>query len=151
MSLVDTILDILGLPDNPNETSSDPCQDQACADARNNVAKARRQFNGICSLLKLLSMVMKALRTIISTPPWVIAALLVIAAITLPPIQYVILGVVAGYILAWVLIPLLSKVAAGYAKELQKALTRLNDAIAEVLRVCPANCRGDISVPNCRP
>jgi small-conductance mechanosensitive channel len=124
-------------------------------DARTKAARARRDFNDICRATRLLKYVMDVLRAVTSTPIWVIAALFVISALGMAiggPGYVVALIATAGiavYFLAWVLLYLLLPVAKGYAQLLLQATADLTAAIEEVIRNCPANCRGDVSAPSC--
>lgn len=135
---------------------TDPCNASACMDARTKATRARRDFNDICRATRLLKYVTDVLRAVTSTPIWVIAMLFVISALGMAiggPVGYTVALIatagIAVYFLAWLLLFVLLPVAKGYARLLQQATADLIAAIEEVIRNCPANCRGDVSAPSC--
>lgn len=128
----------------------DPCNAPACKDSKARLDEARRRFDSICSGLRTINAVSKVLRTIVSTPIWVIVAMALIAAVVGGLIAVIIWSLIAAYGLSWFLLLVLGRMAVSLGASLENARTDFQSALKDVFVRCPEHCRGDVSIPECR-
>ena len=128
----------------------DPCNARPCTDAKSRLNDARQRFNSICFGLRTLTAVLNLLRSILSTPIWVIIAMALIAAIVGGLIAVIIWALIALHGISWVLALVLARMIDSLSKDLVNARADFQAALVEVFLRCPEHCRGDVSFPECR-
>ena len=90
------------------------------------------------------------LRRILVVPSWIAIVLAVIALLIGGWLGIIVLAMVGAYLLAWVLLPVIGRVAARVVELLEKRRTEFTNALIDVTGQCPEHCRGDLSVPQCQ-
>ena len=97
------------------------------------------------------------LRSVVTSPIWILVAVLAVAALILALIGSTIAGVVGGlaaailaiWAISWFLLLVIGKMAEALTPELLKAQKEVTDSIPDVIANCPTHCQGDISAPQC--
>jgi hypothetical protein len=132
------------------EVPDDPCNAPGCTDAKARLDDARRRINSICFGLRTLNALAKLLRTIVSTPIWIVIAMALIAAIVGGPIAVIIWSLIAVYGISWLLLIVVTRMAQSLVVSLADARTAFQSAVTDVVTQCPEHCWGDLAIPECR-
>ena len=141
---------LFGLAPTEEPDPADPCNAQACVDAKKRLKDARSGFKSICDVLRMLGAIAGALAGVLSTPIWILIALAVIAVFVGGLIAIFLLALIAAYAISWVLLPVVERMAVQLGATLEKRRTEFTNALSDVRRQCPERCRGDLSVPQCQ-
>jgi hypothetical protein len=131
------------------------CNSAACIGAKAEVDAARTAFTSACGRLKVITSILRFLRPVISANLWYIIVIILVA-ILLGLFGFFFLALllwtlIVVYLIAWFLFLVFARVAATLGADLAKHGQEIAAAIARVLASCPAECRGDLSVPACDP
>lgn len=135
---------------------ADPCNAPACTGAKARLADARNRFNKNCVGLRALRGIEKILLRILETPLSKIAIAAIIATILSMAggagsfVAGVIWGLIVLYGVSWVLLFAVERTMGSIAVFLDKARTDMEAAFIDVLANCPASCRGDLTIPDCK-
>ena len=153
---INWLLGLFGSSPTPAPDPTDPCNAAACVNAKQRLATARSKFNSICNGLKTLKVIGDALKQIVSTPIWILVALLIVAALgaLIGGIFGMLISLFAVVLLAiwaisFLLLPVVGKMGQALAQELVKQQTEITAALQQVVANCPERCRGDVSIPQC--
>lgn len=129
------------------------CNSPACIGAKAELDAARNAFIGACSSLKVITNILRFLRPIVSVNLWYIIVIIIVAILLglfgLFPLALLLWALIAIYLIAWFLFLVFTRVAATLGTDLARHGQAMADAITKVLASCPAECRGDLSVPVC--
>ncbi len=132
------------------EVPDDPCNARACTDAKARLLDARQRINSICFGLRTILALLKLLRSILSTPIWVIIAMALIAALVGGLIAVIIWSLIALYGISWVLTLVLARMLDSLRVSMEAARDDFKSAVVDVFLRCPEQCRGDVSIPECQ-
>jgi hypothetical protein len=134
----------------------DPCSAPACVSARERLRAARRGFDGACRGLRLTRTVTDALVRILN-PVTVIGLIVALVALillsqipVLRPLAILLGLMVLGVLLAFLFLPVLGEIALQLTKSLADSRSQVEQALRDVVTHCPAECRGDVSPPECK-
>lgn len=146
---------LFGLSPTP-AAPADPCSDPACVAAKDRLQTARRGFNDACRGLRLTRTVIDALVRVVNpvTVVGLMVALVALALLTqipaLRPLALILGVLVLGVLVAFLLLPVLGKVAQELAKRLADFRGEVEAGLRDVEALCPPACRGDVSPPECK-
>jgi len=131
------------------------CDSAACTGAKADLDASRTAFTSACSRLKVITSILRFLRPIVSVNLWYIIVIIIVA-ILLGLFGFFLLALllwtlIVIYLIAWFLFLVFTRVAVTLGADLTKHGQEIADAISKVLASCPAECRGDLSVPVCDP
>ncbi len=149
-SIIDFIKKLFGIDQPPPPPPpDDPCEAPACKGPRDQFAGARARFISICNTLRTLRTFQQTLLQILSVPWWVILIGVLIAIIVGGLLAVLIWGLIAIWGISWLLFFVVGAMIGSLAQSLADALKEMGTAAAEVIKSCPENCRGDLSIPVC--
>ncbi len=130
-----------------------PCNAPTCLDAKAELASARTAFASTCNGLRTVAAILRVLKPIVSISLWYLLVIVIVAIVLLwlglGWISVILWALVLAYVLAWILYLVFARVAGSMAQDLAARMKDVQDAIAKVVAQCPANCRGDLSIPTC--
>lgn len=139
-----------GGPPTPPPT---PCNAPACVDAKAQLTAARTAFAQTCASLKTVVAILRVLKPIVSISLWYLLVIIVLAIVVfwlgLGWISVLLWALVLIYLVAWILYLAFARVAASLAQDLAARMQAFQAALTQVMAQCPANCRGDVSIPIC--
>jgi hypothetical protein len=138
-----------GQTDPPPKSPPNPCEAPACVSTKQRLENARNAFTSVCSGIRSVSYVVRLLSQVIVVPLWMLALLLVVAALVGGIVAVIIWGLVGVYLFAWFLYLVLQRVLAVLIGTLNQRALEFSQAVPDVIANCPADCRGDLSLPVC--
>ena len=148
-----------GVNTTPGQGGFDPpvipmdCNSPACTGAKAELDTARTAFIRACNALKTITNILRFLRPIISVSLWYIIVIIILAILFgifgLFGLALLLWTLILIYVIAWILFLVFTRVAASLGMDLAKFGQDIANAITKVLASCPAECRGDLSVPVC--
>lgn len=140
----------------PPTVPADPCSAPECVSAKDRLLSARRRFNDTCRGLRLTRTVVDALVRVVN-PVSVVGLVLALVALilltqipVLRPLALVLGVLVLGVLAAFLLLPVLGKIAQELAQRLAGFRGEVEAALRDVEARCPPACRGDVSPPECK-
>ena len=152
-ALWDFLRRLFGIQSSPAPDTSDPCNAASCIDAKKKLQDVRDGFNSVCSGLRTLTSIARALRALLSVPIWILIAVAAVAAlmtVLLGGLAIVFWLPVFAYGLAWVLAPVVTRMIIALLPELDKRRSEFAIALNDVVARCPERCRGDLSLVECQ-
>jgi len=137
------------------EVPADPCQAFACTGTKKRLEDARKRFKKDCLGLQILRAIELLLIPFVekgsaakALAGFVIA--LIAGAFGAYAIAGVILLAIVFYGICYYLLKVIELTAAPIAAAMDRAKDDMQKAFLEVLAACPARCRGDMTIPECK-